>query len=62
MPANVGANARWSKESDDAQKKFINLYDKVGVQRLKNIAKKYGGTVEEEFILDSTKGELGLDF
>jgi hypothetical protein len=62
MPANVGANVRWSKESDDARKKFINLYDKVGVQRLKDIAKKYGGTVEEQFILDTTKGELGLRF
>ena len=62
MPANVGANARWSKDTPDAQKKFINLYDKVGVQVLKNIAKKYGGTIEEQFILDSTKGELGLRF
>ena len=62
MPADVGANARWQKESDDAKRKFRNLYDKVGVQQLKNIAKKYGGTVEEEFIIDSTKGELGLRF
>ena len=62
MPADVGANARWSKDSEDAKKKFRNLYDKVGVQQLKNIAKKYGGTVEEEFILDTTKGELGLRF
>jgi hypothetical protein len=37
MPANVGANARWNKDTPDAQKKFINLYDKVGVQVLKNI-------------------------
>jgi len=62
MPADVGANARWSKDSEDAKKKFRNLYDKVGVQQLKNIAKKYGGTVQEEFILDTTKGELGLRF
>jgi len=62
MPADVGANTRWSKDSEDAKKKFRNLYDKVGVQQLKNIAKKYGGTVQEEFILDTTKGELGLRF
>jgi hypothetical protein len=62
MPADVGANTRWSKEGDEAKRKFRNLYDKVGVQQLKNIAKKYGGTVEEEFILDTTKGELGLRF
>ena len=62
MPADVGANARWGKESEDAKRKFRNLYDKVGVQRLKDIAKKYGGTVEEEFVVDSTKGSLGLRF
>ena len=62
MPADVGPNTRWGKDSEDAKKKFRNLYDKVGVQQLKNIAKKYGGTVEEEFILDTTKGELGLRF
>ena len=62
MPADVGANARWGKESEDAKKKFRNLYDKVGVQQLKNIAKKYGGTVQEEFVVDSTKGSLGLRF
>jgi hypothetical protein len=62
MPADVGANARWSKESEDAKKKFRNLYDKVGVQQLKNIAKKYGGSVQEEFVVDSTKGSLGLRF
>jgi len=62
MPADVGANARWSKESENAKKKFRNLYDKVGVQQLKNIAKKYGGSVQEEFVVDSTKGSLGLRF
>ena len=62
MPADVGANARWGKESEDAKKKFRNLYDKVGVQQLKNIAKKYGGSVQEEFVVDSTKGSLGLRF
>ena len=62
MPADIGPNTRWGKESEDAKRKFRNLYDKVGVQQLKNIAKKYGGTVKEEFILDTTKGELGLRF
>ena len=62
MPADIGANQRWGKESEGARKKFRNLYDGVGIQTLKNIAKKYGGTVEEEFILDTTKSELGLRF
>ena len=60
MPADVGANPRWSKTSDDARKKFQNLYDKVGVQQLKNIAKKYGGNVEIEKISDPTKSTMGL--
>ena len=61
MPSEVGANNRWNK-TGDAKKKFQNLYDKVGVQQLKNIAKKYGGNLEEESIVDTTKGELGLRF
>lgn len=60
MPADVGANPRWSKTSDDARKKFQNLYDKVGVQQLKNIAKKYGGNVEIEKISDPNKSTMGL--
>jgi hypothetical protein len=62
MPADIGANQRWSKESEGARKKFRNLYDGVGIQTLKNIAKKYGGTVEEEFIIDSTKADKGIKF
>ena len=62
MPADIGANTRWGKESEGARKKFRNLYDGVGIQTLKNIAKKYGGTVEEEFILDTTKANIGLKF
>ena len=62
MPADIGANTRWGKESEGARKKFRNLYDGVGIQTLKNIAKKYGGKIEEQFILDTTKGELGLRF
>ena len=60
MPADVGANPRWNKTSDDARKKFQNLYDKVGVQQLKNIAKKYGGNVEIEKISDPNKSTMGL--
>jgi len=60
MPADVGANPRWSKNNEDARKKFQNLYDKVGVQQLKNIAKKYGGNVEIEKISDPTRSTMGL--
>jgi len=62
MPANVGANPRWGKSSEEAKKKFENLYDKVGVQQLKNIAKKYGGTLEIEKIVDPSKSGKGLTF
>jgi hypothetical protein len=62
MPADVGPNPRWGKDSDEAKKKFQNLYDKVGVQQLKNIAKKYGGKLEVEKIIDSSKGTKGLTF
>jgi len=60
MPADVGANPRWNKNNEDARKKFQNLYDKVGVQQLKNIAKKYGGSVEIEKISDPTKSTMGI--
>ena len=62
MPANVGANPRWGKSGDEAKKKFENLYDKVGVQQLKNIAKKYGGKLEIEKIIDPSKQTRGLTF
>jgi len=62
MPADIGANARWGKREGDAKKKFQNLYDKVGVQQLKNIAKKYDGVFGEEAIIDSSKAEKGLKF
>ena len=62
MPADVGANVRWRKDTDEAKKKFQNLYDKVGVQQLKNIAKKYGGELEIEKIIDKNKGTRGLTF
>ena len=50
------------KDSDEAKKKFQNLYDKVGVQQLKNIAKKYGGTLQVEKIIDPSKSGRGLTF
>lgn len=62
MPADIGANPRWGKSSDEAKKKFQNLYDKVGVQQLKNIAKKYDGTLNVEKIIDPSKTNRGLTF
>lgn len=62
MPADIGANPRWSKTTDEAKKKFQNLYDKVGVQQLKNIAKKYDGTLNVEKIIDPSKTNRGLTF
>ena len=63
MPADVGPNKDGVKIVKDLQKRSLEIcMTIVGVQHLKNIAKKYGGTVEEEFILDTTKGELGLRF
>ena len=62
MPADIGANPRWGKSDADSMKKFQNLYDKVGVQRLKDIAKKYGGEINIEQIVDETKANKGLKF
>ena len=69
MPADVGANPRWNKttlqmdrEDKSSGDKFRNLYDKVGVQQLKNIAKKYGGQLNIEEIIDPQKSNLGLKF
>ncbi len=69
MPADIGANPRWGKttlQMDRPDKssgdKFRNLYDKVGVQQLKNIAKKYGGQLNIEEIIDPQKSNLGLTF
>ena len=69
MPADVGANPRWNKatlEGGATDKtsgdKFRNLYDKVGVQQLKNIAKKYNGELNIEKIVDPTKASRGLTF
>jgi len=62
MPSDIVANPRWSKTTDEAKKKFQNLYDKVGVQQLKNIAKKYDGTLNVEKIIDPNKTNRGLTF
>jgi hypothetical protein len=62
MPADIGASPRWNKTTDEAKKKFQNLYDKVGVQQLKNIAKKYDGTLNVEKIIDPSKTNRGLTF
>jgi hypothetical protein len=62
MPADIGPNTRWGKDSEEAKKKFRNLYDKVGIQTLRNIAKKYGGEVNVEQIIDTTKANKGAKF
>ena len=57
MPADVGANKRWSK-TGDAAKRFTDLYDKKAVQELKNIKKKYpGAELRIENIIDPSKGD-----
>jgi DNA-binding MarR family transcriptional regulator len=56
-------NRRWGKDpTRPAGKKFNDLYDKIGVQQLNNIAKKYGGQVVEGEIVDSSKASKGLKF
>jgi hypothetical protein len=56
MPADVGANKRWSK-TGDAAKRFTDLYDKKAIQELKNIKKKYpGAELRIENIIDPSKG------
>jgi len=62
MPAER-VNMRWGKDPDGpAGVKFKNLYDKVVPQQLKNIAKKYGGTLQVEQIVDPNKPSKGLRF
>ena len=62
MPAEK-VNMRWGKDPDGpAGVKFKNLYDKVVPQQLKNIAKKYGGTLQVEQIVDPNKPSKGLRF
>jgi len=57
MPADVGANKRWSK-TGDAAKRFTDLYDKKAIQELKNIKKKYpGAELRIENIIDPSGGD-----
>ena len=61
-PADL-VNRRWSKTpGSDAAKKFEDLYGKVAIQQMKNIAKKYGGTAQFEAITDPTKASKGLRY
>ena len=54
-------NKRWGKDpTGPAGKKFNDLYSKVSVQQMNNIAKKYGGQVIEGAIINSSKPEKGL--
>ena len=54
-------NKRWGKDpTGPAGKKFNDLYSKVSVQQMNNIAKKYGGEVIEGAIVDPSKGQKGL--
>ena len=56
-------NQRWGKDpTGPAGKKFNDLYSKVSVQQMNNIAKKYGGEVIEGAIVDPTKATRGLRF
>jgi hypothetical protein len=61
-PADL-VNRRWGKTpGDSSAKKFEDLYGKVAVQQMKNIAKKYDGVAQFEVIVDSTKPTKGLRF
>ena len=54
-------NKRWGKDpTGPAGKKFNDLYSKVSVQQMNNIAKKYGGEVIEGAIVDPSKAKKGL--
>ena len=58
MPADI-VNKRWNKDIDGAEaEKFKAIYDKISVQELKNIAKKYTGNkanLQIEEIVDPNK-------
>ena len=61
-PANL-VNRRWGKTPGSPEgKKFEDLYGKVAIQQMKNIAKKYGGTAQFEVIMDPTKAKKGLRY
>ena len=62
MPADK-VNQRWGKNPTGPEGvKFNNLYGKVTVQQMKNIAKKYKGNVAIEKIVDNTKPSKALRF
>jgi hypothetical protein len=56
-------NQRWGKNPDsDAGKKFRDLYGKVAIQQMKNIAKKYGGDAKVETVLNPDASSRGLTY
>lgn len=56
-------NRRWGKDpTGPAGKKFNDLYSKVAVQQMNNIAKKYGGRVQIESILNPNNSDRGLTY
>jgi len=63
MPSDI-VNKRWSKDADgSAGEKFQTIYDKISVQELKNIAKKYTGNkanLKIEEIVDPNKNQQGF--
>jgi len=63
MPADI-VNQRWNKEVDGAAaEKFKTIYDKISVQELKNIAKKYTGNkanLQIEEIIDPNQPQQGF--
>jgi hypothetical protein len=63
MPADI-VNQRWRKDIDGAEaEKFKTIYDKISVQELKNIAKKYTGNkanLQIEEIVDPNKPQQGF--
>jgi hypothetical protein len=56
-------NRRWGKDpTGPAGKKFNDLYSKVAVQQMNNIAKKYGGSVQIESIINPNNSDRGLTY
>jgi len=63
MPSDI-VNKRWNKDPDaPAGEKFQTIYDKISVQELKNIAKKYTGNkanLKIEEIVDPNQSQQGF--
>ena len=56
-------NQRWGKNpNSEAGKKFTDLYGKVAIQQMKNIAKKYGGTAKVETVMNPNLSDRGLTY